>query len=228
MTTSPSLGFELLQALRQPLWVLPGPWYTTLSATRWTRMPGRNSTLSLCLSVSLALSLSLSRVFRMLLQAMCQPLLALPGRWCPTLSAAQWTRMPGHILNPHPKPKLNPIPKLNPKPKLNPTPKLNPKHNLKPCVSNVVSGNIPAALGLTGAMVPYLVSDALDEDAGSRLRRGDEVRFQVSQPFQRFFFGKCTVIFYVLVCFIWWGVWCLPSNTVQLRYRSPTAKRNEY
>lgn len=54
---------------------------------------------------------------------------------------------------------------------------------------------MPAALGLTGAMVPYLVGDALDEDAGSRLRRGDEVRFQVSQPFRRLFFGMCTVIF---------------------------------
>eukprot|EP00904_Undaria_pinnatifida_P012646 jgi/Undpi1/8511/HiC_scaffold_25.g10978.m1 len=42
-------------------------------------------------------------------------------------------------------------------------------------------GVTPAPLGLTGAMVPYLVTDALEEDAGSRFRRGDEVRFQVSQ-----------------------------------------------
>lgn len=36
-------------------------------------------------------------------------------------------------------------------------------------VSNVVTGNIPAGLGLTRAMVPYLVSDVMDKDAGSHI-----------------------------------------------------------
>ena len=45
------------------------------------------------------------------------------------------------------------------------------------------TGVTPAPLGLTGAMVPYLVTDALEEDAGSRFRRGDEVRFQVSRVY---------------------------------------------
>eukprot|EP00752_Nemacystus_decipiens_P009418 g8421.t1 len=42
-------------------------------------------------------------------------------------------------------------------------------------------GSTTAPLGLQGAMVSYLVTDALEADAGSRLRRGDEVRFKVSQ-----------------------------------------------
>ncbi|CAM9788965.1 unnamed protein product, partial [Sphacelaria rigidula] len=37
------------------------------------------------------------------------------------------------------------------------------------------------ALGLTGAMVSYGHTDTLDEEAGSRLRRGDEVLLRVSQ-----------------------------------------------
>lgn len=41
------------------------------------------------------------------------------------------------------------------------------------------SGPAAAPLGLQGAMVSYSVTDALEEDAGSRLRRGDEVRFKV-------------------------------------------------
>lgn len=41
------------------------------------------------------------------------------------------------------------------------------------------SGPTAAPLGLQGAMVSYLVTDALEEDAGSRFRRGDEVRFKV-------------------------------------------------
>ncbi|CAN0457787.1 unnamed protein product, partial [Ectocarpus sp. 12 AP-2014] len=42
-------------------------------------------------------------------------------------------------------------------------------------------GDRAAPLGLQGAMVTYLVTDGLEEDAGSRFRRGDEVRFKVSQ-----------------------------------------------
>lgn len=42
------------------------------------------------------------------------------------------------------------------------------------------SGVTAAPLGLQGAMVGYLVTDALEEDAGSRFRRGDEVRFKAS------------------------------------------------
>lgn len=37
----------------------------------------------------------------------------------------------------------------------------------------------PAALGLTGAMVPYAAGGTVEEDAVSRFRRGDEVRFRV-------------------------------------------------
>lgn len=40
-------------------------------------------------------------------------------------------------------------------------------------------GPMAAPLGLQGAMVSYLVTDALEEDAGSRFRRGDEVCFKV-------------------------------------------------
>lgn len=40
-------------------------------------------------------------------------------------------------------------------------------------------GGDGGALGLTGAMVSYLVEDAVEEGAGSRFRRGDEVRFKV-------------------------------------------------
>ena len=109
--------------------------------------------------------------------------------------------------------------RLTPKPKPSPKPKPNP--NRKPCVCIVVSGNIPAALGLTGAMVPYLVAAALDEDAGSRLRRGDEVRFQVSQPFQRIFFGNFTVIFVSFCFFI--GV-CPPHTDSARKYQSLIAK----
>lgn len=36
-----------------------------------------------------------------------------------------------------------------------------------------------AALGLTGAMVVYGVGDIVEEDAGPRLRRGDEVLLRV-------------------------------------------------
>ncbi|CAM9754667.1 unnamed protein product [Ectocarpus sp. 12 AP-2014] len=42
-------------------------------------------------------------------------------------------------------------------------------------------GDRAAPLGLQGAMVTYIVTDGLEEDAGSRFRRGDEVRFKVSQ-----------------------------------------------
>lgn len=42
------------------------------------------------------------------------------------------------------------------------------------------SGSAPGgALGLTGAMVTFLVEDTMEEEDGSRLRRGDEVRFKV-------------------------------------------------
>lgn len=40
------------------------------------------------------------------------------------------------------------------------------------------SGVAAAALGLTGVMVTYQIADALEDDAGSRFRRGDEVRFK--------------------------------------------------
>lgn len=40
-------------------------------------------------------------------------------------------------------------------------------------------GPMAASLGLQGAMVSYLATDALEEDAGPRFRRGDEVRFKV-------------------------------------------------
>ncbi|CAM9108870.1 unnamed protein product [Scytosiphon promiscuus] len=42
-------------------------------------------------------------------------------------------------------------------------------------------GVTAAPLGLQGAMVSYLVTDAVEENAGSKFRRGDEVRFKVSQ-----------------------------------------------
>lgn len=39
------------------------------------------------------------------------------------------------------------------------------------------------ALGLTGAMVSYSHADTLDEEAGSRLRRGDEVLLRVRKSY---------------------------------------------
>lgn len=44
------------------------------------------------------------------------------------------------------------------------------------------------ALGLTGAMVSYGHTDTLDEEAGSRLRRGDEVLLRV----RKFYSVRCT------------------------------------